>query len=253
MKSKKYQIDFFCTLLIWVCMLGFTACEKEHCLDCFKGTGEIITEERTLENFNTINLSDRMNLYIQQDTVDKVIVEAGEKLISSVITEVDDGVLTIRDDNKCNWVRSYKKEINVYLHCSNLFMINYYGAGNVKSTNTIVSDSLALNFWDGSGVITLNVNCMMVKVALHTGPGDAEISGNTQYAAYYTRGNGQIRCSDLKSVNSDIDSKGTNDCYINCTGHLFARIGYIGNVYYSGSPTIIESEITERGQLIPLE
>lgn len=250
MNVYKYKKNGLLLIIPAFIVLVFAGCKKEN---CFKSTGKIVTEERQLEDFGKIELSDYINLFITQDTVNRILVEAGENLISAVVTEVNDGVLVIKNNNMCNWMRSYKKQINVYLFCRNLFMINYNGAGDVKSMNTIVSDSVELNFWSGAGQISLDVQCRIVRIHMHTGVGDAEVSGTTQYLSCFYRGNGQVRCTNLQASDAYIDSKGTNDCYINTTGHLSARIGYIGNVYYSGQPSSIESEITERGRLIPLE
>lgn len=238
--------------MVLVLIMVTTACKKEHCLDCFKGTGEIVTEERVLGDFGKIILYDRINLNITQDTINSVSIEGGAHIIPYVATEIVDGVLSIRDDNRCNWVRSFKKEINVDLHCKQLFMIEYRGAGAVKSTNTLVSDSVELNFWDGSGCITLDVDCRMVRVHQHTGCGDAELSGKTQFASFYNHGNGQLRCRQLIAQTVDINAQCTNESYLYAGTYLFARIGYVGNVYYAGNPTI-ESVIIDQGQLIPIE
>jgi hypothetical protein len=240
-------------LMIFVLLCIFIGCRKDHCLDCFKSSGKIKMEERALADFGKIVLSDRINLFIRQDSVNRVVVEAGANLLPGIVTKIENEILTIRDDNKCNWVRSYKKNINLYLYCRHLFMIDYKGAGDVKGLNTIVSDSVEFNFWDGSGIISLDLQCRMVRVHLHTGPGDIELTGTTQNALYYARGTGSIKCRNLISGYTYIDSKGTNDHYINCSNELFARISSSGNVYYTGHPGIINTEINAGGSLIPLD
>lgn len=240
-------------LLLMLSLFFFEGCKKEHCLDCFKGTGDVINEERVIEEFYKISLSDRINLYITQDSINKVVVEGGEHLLPFVVTEVKDGILNIRDDNRCNWVRSFKEDINVYLHCKSIYLIEYTGSGEVRGLNTIHSDTIELNYWGGSGCITLDVECNMVKVHQHTGCGDAELSGKTGKAYYYNRGTGQARCRNLITSAAEIDSKCTGDSYIYTNHSLAAGVRYIGNVYYAGQPDIIYSEVTERGRLIPLE
>jgi hypothetical protein len=232
-------------------VLLFTgACSKDKCL---KSIGKVTTEERPLADFGKIMLSDDINVYIRQDSVNRVVVEAGANLIPWIITKVEDRVLTIRDDNKCNWLRSFKRKINLYLFCRELYNIEYYGAGEVRGLNTIVSDSVEIHSANGSGSITLDVNCRVLHVNMHTGPADAEVSGTAQWATYYTRGNGRIVCDKLVTGYAYIDAKGTNDSYVYSNYQLGAKIGYIGNVFYAGHPSIINSEVTERGQLIPID
>ncbi len=241
-------------LLIILVLLTFAAgCQKEHCLDCFKGTGQKTTEQRTLGDFSSIELFDHINLYLISDSLNTVTIEGGANIIPYVLTEITDGKLTIRDENRCNWVRNFKKEINVFLHYKNLSKLEYRGSGIIQSMDTLVSDSLELNFWDGSASINMAVKCCTLRVHQHTGCGDAEISGSAHYAYYYNRGNGQLRNRGLIASIVEIDAKCTNDSYVYATDALVARIGYIGNVYYAGRPTSIETKITERGRLIPLE
>jgi hypothetical protein len=240
------------TLLLFL-TISLASCKKEHCFDCFKSTGKIVTEERSLEHFSSIHVSGQIHVLIKQESMNKAIVEAGQNLLNGIATRVEDGVLYIENNNKCNWVRSFKKDINITLYCKELAMITYTGAGTIRSSGTIVSDVLELDYWSGSGEVILDVQCSRVLVHMHTGPADAEISGTTDYAYFYTRGNGQARCRGLVSKKVEIDWKGTNDCWVHCTEELFANIGYIGNVYYAGNPPVIQAVITERGQLIPLE
>jgi hypothetical protein len=171
--------------------------------------------------------------------------------MKGITTEVEDGVLKIRDENQCNWVRSYKKEINIYLQCRELSKIIYSGAGNVTGMNTIVSDSMEYDFWSGSGVISMDIQCRLLHANMHTGPGDAILTGTAQSAYYYSNGNGKLKCDGLKAEHVDFDWVSTNDCWINCSNDLTGTIGYIGNVYYTGNPAVIQVQEKDQGQLIP--
>jgi hypothetical protein len=230
-----------------------TGCEKEHCFDCFKSAGKTISQERECPPFRDILLEDRINLTITHAAQNRLTVEAGENLIDGVMTEFDGSQLHIWNANRCNWVRSFENTINITLALDSLESIDFRGAGAVTSSNTLPCDTLTLNFWDASGTVTLQVACNEARVHLHTGCGDAFLSGTTNTAYYYNRGNGAIRCSELVSVGTTVDSKCTNDCYIHAGYWLNARIGYIGNVWYAGHPALIDSVITERGRLIPLD
>ena len=252
---KRINIIFYISIfkrasMVLAIIMTLQACKKDK---CFKSTGKITTEERTLGDFREIILSGNINLYIKQDSMNSVTIEAGANLIPNIVTDVESGVLTIRNDNTCNWLRSFKKEINLYLHCRNLYYIEYKGAGNITGLNTIVSDTVQLDLINGSGTITLDVRCRSVRINLSTGCGDAEITGTTQSAIYYIRGTGAIRCSGLNAEYVYFDEKGTNDCYLNSSGELDGIIGYIGNVYYAGHPSVINVQVTERGKLIPLD
>jgi hypothetical protein len=249
--NRRLTLRNFCLVLILVGCAS--ACNKEDCPDCLQKAGSMARESRDLDVFREIRLSDRINLVITQDTVNRVLIEAGKNLIPEVVTQVEAGVLTIRDDNTCNWVRSYENSITVYLQCKELRNIYYDGAGSITGTNEMVADTLEVNLWDGSGKIRLQTDCDELRVHLHTGCGDVEIYGKARNAYYYSRGNGQIHNENLDVPGIYIDASCTGDLFVRATEHIFARLGYDGNVYYWGKPANVESEISGNGRLIPME
>jgi hypothetical protein len=231
----------------------FTSCEKLDIGDCFKSTGKVIIEERESPVFEHIVLEDNINVILTQDNRCSIRVQAGENLIGSVITEVNDGELTIRNDNQCNWMRSYNKDINVYLSVNHLVSIYYKASGNIISTNTIVTDSLNISVWDGSGIIDMDIQTVNSVLDLHYGTVDFDIHGFTQVDYIYAASYGPFHCQDLVSVFCFMNNKGSNDCYVNCTKVLEVEIENIGNIYYKGDPETIKSKITGTGRLIKLE
>ena len=72
-----------------------------------------------------------VNLYLRQANENKLVLESGTNLMAKIITEVNsNGVLEIRNENQCNWVRSYDKPINVYLEFKDLDSLE-----NIDRTN----------------------------------------------------------------------------------------------------------------------
>lgn len=230
-----------------------SSCKKGGITDCFKGTGEIITESRTAGGVSFIHLSNNVNLILSQDSTPFVKVQAGEKIIESVKTEWEGSKLYIRNENTCNWVRSYMKDINVYVGVSSLDSIEYRGSGNITSTNTIVNDSIKIDIREGSGSIIMDINVGKSELYFHYGSCDLHMSGYSGVTYIYAASYGPFYCEDLLSTYTYITNKGTNDCYINVTKELFAKIEYMGNIYYYGNPEIVEKTITGSGQLIEMD
>jgi len=87
---------------------------------------------------------------------------------------------------------------------------------------------------------------------MHTGTSNIQVSGKSKNNYIYTFSYGKIDCKDLHCQNLYITHRGTNDCFVYATGEMIVNIRYIGNVYYYGNPSYIESKIESTGQLIPL-
>jgi hypothetical protein len=235
---------------ILILMLAFGGCRKENICDCLKSTGEIIKETRQLGEFERINLDNNINLIITQDSSYTAVIESGENLMSLIKTDVKDNCLYIKNDNVCNWVRSYKKEINVYLTLKKLSYITNTGSGDITSTDTIFTNIIGIENVNGSGTINMILKSKESYFFEILGPADFIIKGKSGYNYIWASGYGKFDCSELSSSNSLTINNGTNNCFVNVSNNLDARITGTGNIYYKGNPKSIESDIKGDGRLI---
>jgi hypothetical protein len=183
---------------------------------------------------------------------EQVTIQAGKNLIPNINTSVSGVVLSLQNNNICNWLRSYKKSvINVYITMPQLISITNSGYGTVQSQGLITSDSLVLNTTNSSGDIDLNVNARFINSHMF-GTADLNLSGQCQtFLCNFYGGTGFLYNNNL--VVSDyafISSTTTGDTYVNCNGILAVAIFGEGNVYYTGSPTLQYYPKGGSGQLI---
>jgi len=232
-------------------VFALSSCNRENSCDCLKSTGDITTETRTVGGFNKIDLEDNINLYISTGQDYSVSVEAGSHLQSLIKAEVNDSCLYLKNENKCNWVRSYKKKINVHITCKNIQDIKYGNAsGNIYSLDTLYSDSFQVDDFSGSGEINLLLVSKNSFFRIHTGPADIIVKGRSENAFVYSTGNG---LADLKQYPSDyviVSNSSTNNCFVNVNKELNVTIGYIGDIYYTGNPYSVKTNISGSGKLI---
>ncbi len=231
-------------------ILFFSSCKKEHMLDMFKSTGKIVTETRDLAPFNDIEIgNNKINVIITQSTIYQVKVEAGEHLIKSVTTEVRDGKLYIENENKCNFMRSYKKEINVYIQVPNLINIYHDGTGKVTATSTLISDTLDI-VTKSAGDVALDVNAYLLRTHLHS-CADVTVTGNCHDHLCYATGNGFCNAGSLATSYTWIFAKTTGDIHVQVGSLFIVDIESIGDVYYSGNPPTVQKALNGKGRLIP--
>lgn len=243
---------------IWVVisaliMIGFSGCEKSILDNCAASGGKITKEDRGHPEIHYIHLSDNINLILEQGNSPSLQVEAGKNLLPDIITEVKNGELYIRNENKCNWLRSYNKEVNVYLTIAALDSLDYYGSGDIFSVNALKSDSIRIDVWEGSGSIRLQLDVPTSHLNLHFGTVDFNVTGRSNVTYIYAASYGPFNCGDLDSKFVYINNKGSNNCYVRASVHLVATIEYLGNIYYYGNPGTIHTDISGDGKLIHLE
>lgn len=224
----------------------FSACKKENRCDCIKRTGSIITEIREINGFDKIFVEDNLKVFITQDALFEVKVEAGENIVPLIKTEVTDGTLFIRNKNRCNWARSYNKPLNVYIKMPIIKYITSDGTSDIKSLNTITTDVFDVQT-KNSGNIELTVNNAKVISHMH-GSGDLTLFGTTIEHACDIGGTAFLNCKDLQTTTTWVHTFTTGLCHVS-TSNLTCLIDNIGDVYCYGSPLTVQKIQKGAGQL----
>lgn len=234
-------------ILVLLAISLLPSCKKENRCDCIKRTGAIITEIRAINGFDKIYVEDNVKVYITQDSLFEIKVEAGENIVPLIKTQVVDGTLFIRNKNRCNWTRSYDKPINVYVRMPVIKYITSDGTNDIIGLNAITTSEFDIRT-KNSGNIKLTVNNSKVVSHMH-GAGDLTLTGITGEHACDIGGTAFLRCENLQTDYTWVHTFTTGLCYINTSNLLICKIDNIGDVYCYGSPTTIEKELKGTGQL----
>ena len=240
---------FLSALILLTVLTGISSCKKSG-TNCFTNTGTIIKQARIVTDFDTIIARENVDIILTQDTINSIVVEAGENIIGGIKTVIENRQLEIGNTNTCNWVRSYDKPLNVYVHVKNLRKIYFLSAGNITSTNILTPESFLLDVWGGCGSINLPVNVTQGYIYEHLGTADITITGRAIYNSVVSGDFGFLQLKNLITDYTYVSNTGTNDCYVNAVKYLDATIGSIGNIYYTGKPDTVRTHITGTGQLI---
>ena len=234
-------------LILFLFTSLLSSCDKDHMDDCFKGTGTIIRQSRETDAFTSIYVEKKVDVVIRMGSPASVEVEAGKNIIDGIATHVESNTLYIKNENKCNWVRSYTEPIIVYVTVPRLESIFQYGNGTISSDGVLNYDTLDAEVWS-SGDISLQAQSALIYVRQHVSVGDVTITGQTAYLYVYNNGNGFSRLENLAAHTAQVDARGTGDTYINVDSQLEYGLTGSGNIYLYGGATA-SGTITGTGQL----
>lgn len=236
-------------IVLFALFLG--ACDKENMGDCFKSTGKTTTEVRAVANIKHIVLEDRIDLYIRQAPSYSLEVKAGKNLHRFIETKAENGTLTIENNNTCNWVRSLKRDIEVYLSLPEIESITFRGGGNIQFQNQFNQAYFFLDMWDASGNVYLNLNSEAIYLRNHEGTADIYCSGTSNRLESYSNGQGTIDSRSLICKEAHVINNNSSQILLSATDELHAEIRGRGDIKYLGSP-IIQLQRWGSGQLIAL-
>lgn len=242
----KYNIAFTVVLCI------FFSCKKEK-INCFKSTGKQIKITREISPFKKINVYDKINLVLVNDTSNYVEVVCGENIISGIYTEVQDHVLNIKNNNTCNFLRSFKKEITVYVHFVTLDKIEYFGAGEITNADTLTLQKLDIETRHASGDVKLLVNIDSLRIISHVGVSNFYLSGTAGYFYAYSIGASIIHAENMQTNNVHLNNGSMGDFYVHPLNKLHVEIRSYANNYYRGNPFEITTINAGKGAVLQIE
>ncbi len=218
---------------------------------CLGGTGKVVREDRIVLPIHKIEVYDNINLFLTQDSaLHQLTVEAGENLIKGISTEIDSGRLILRNNNACDWMRSFEIPVNVYVRFTRLDSLLFQAAGDINCTNAWKNDSLYFEVVEGAGNISLNIDAFRSQYNIRYGTTRIDISGFSQVTFISHQGYGPFHAGNLNSKFTYVYTFSPNDLFVNATEEISAEIGNMGNVYYSGNPGSVSAITHSGGKLI---
>lgn len=234
-------------LFVVIQVLFCFSCKKENCFDCIKRTGKIEKENRLLNGFNRIIVNNDVNVFITQDSIFEVVVEAGKNIIPLIVTEVSDSTLVIKNNNRCKWTRSYNKPLNVYVKMPFVKYITSFSSGKITSLNTITTNMFNIEIRSSGDIeLTVDNNTILSEVR---NVGDLYLHGKTLNHNCNIHDNSFLYSQDLMTDYTQITTYSTGNCYINVANQLDYTILAIGDIYCSEKPTIINKTDTGKGKI----
>jgi hypothetical protein len=223
------------------CLIYLTSCIGFHTID---GNGNITTENRTLNTFSKVKSEGSFEVYISQDSVQSVTVEAESNLLPYIETDVSGSVLLIR-------IREHRnidnhEPIKIYVKSPMVEGIDLSGSGLI-SCDSMITPNMDLHL-SGSG--KMNVIATTNKIDAHiSGSGGITISGSSNESDFNIDGSGNIHAYDLKQDTCYADISGSGDMYLNVNKFLDVKISGSGKVHYIGNPSV-NTFITGSGAVI---
>lgn len=241
--SQVFLIIFF----IYICY----SCRENH----FHGVGELKTELRQLEQFDTLFISGNVSLKVVFEPIDKpyVVITGGANLIQHLQTVVKNRKLTIRQNSRLNWLRSYKKsKIEAILYTNYFSSMVYNTFTPIEFANHLEWSKFKIELKNGMGQLNLKLQTDTFELILHNGSPDIFVEGRTQFSYVYSNGHGKIDLRNFTSRYASVHSRMTASIYLSVSEQLGATIEYLGNVYYIGNPVILWLVESHKGRLISL-
>lgn len=192
-------------------------------------------EVRTVSNFNSIELSGAVSLYLSQGSSAGVAVSAGEaKYNNKIRTEVRNGVLRISVDagvwNGFNWTN---KKLKAYVTAIDLNRLEVSGASYVSIEGALKTNELKLDISGASELKgILNVNTLNLDIS---GASVVRLTGAAKSGLIDASGAVKVDSYGLSIDTCKASSSGASDIRVTVNSELNADASGGSSIYYKGA------------------
>ncbi|SDX08557.1 Putative auto-transporter adhesin, head GIN domain [Lutibacter oricola] len=250
--------------------------------DKLKGNREITTEEREIAEFDKIEVIDNVEVELLYNENQDLKVKADSNLLNAIITEVNDGILTIKTSTKI----TRKKELKIIIQVNNyLTEINAYNNAKIKTTNVLNIDSLTVNAFDNADfslklnakIVTVNakknsdlnleiltndlfvntiqnsaikgnVNSQNTFISL-TEKSDISFKGNSENLELKAIGNGHFIGKEFSIKNAIVNTENNADAFINASETIDISTINTSEVYIYSNPKITITNFLDKASI----
>lgn len=218
--------------------LLFFSCKKEPMRNCIKGKGERTLEERSISGIRKIELRGHIRVRIEKSKEERVEVTAGRKLLPLIKTKKKGADLIIKDENICDWTRSYEKIPQVKVFTKSIRELEQRGTASVQMLDKFSVQRFDYAQWNGMGDVTLRLNADTVYLKQHTGSGHLTVQGECDWSFLFAGSSGFMYLEGFESRVAKAVSEGTGNVRLTVTENLATWIEGLGSIFYKGSPTL---------------
>lgn len=213
-----------------------------------KGNGHIVTMERSVGDYDGIGVSGWFNVELVDGKEGELTLKGDENLLEHIVTEVENGKLTIKTEKGYNLQpSSWKQKVLITVPVEHISSIALSGSGDIVGRKTLKADTFKTAM-SGSGDITLAVQASSISASM-SGSGDITLSGRTNDFDATISGSGDIKAYDLEADNVDATISGSADIKVTAKKRLKARVSGSGDISYRGNPEKLDTKSSGSGSI----
>jgi carbon monoxide dehydrogenase subunit G len=204
------------------------------------GSGNLVTDKRSLPEFRAIELSGSMDLVVRQGP-QEVQVVLDHNLLEHLETVVEErgGTPTLRVRWKRGSSFSTRSRVGVTVSVPQLSAIAASGSGDIRleSFNTPAL-KVALSGSGDARLAGLTTGELAIAIS---GSGDVSGQGSATKLSIGISGSGDVRLAEMKAEDVKVSIAGSGDASVAAAKTLEVSIAGSGDVTYTGNPAVRSS------------
>ncbi len=215
----------------------FAAAVLSSC-DVTRGSGDIITENRSVGSFTAISAAGDFDVEVKIGSETKLVVEADDNIMKYIETRVSGNVLKIRTEGMHNYRDVHMK---IYITTPTLTKVYASATAQVDVLDLLKSDNRLTFNASSSADIQAEVETPEVE-AEASSAGTVKLRGRTRTFRAEASSGAKIRSYDLLSENTKASVSSGATAQVYASVNLDAQASSGGDIGYRGGAAVSKSE-----------
>ena len=224
---------FLIVLLFFVAILTVTGCNAF----VTRGSGDLVTEQRQVSNFDRVELSGMGEVVITQDGSESLSIETDDNIMKYVEAVVEGGTLKLGFKDRVNFISPSR--LVFYVSVDDLNGVAVSGSGDIES-DMLKTDHLDVAVSGSGDVQVAELSTGEVNADI-SGSGEVYLSGDATTQDLTISGSGKYQAGDLCSGSVTVSISGSGKATVCAIETLESDISGSGSVNYYGQPSINSS------------
>ncbi|MEZ7497167.1 head GIN domain-containing protein [Flavobacterium sp. Arc3] len=232
-------------ILVTLTALLFASCNHSINIKSITGSGHVTTENRNVnEGFKSIEVSNAIDLIIEQSDKTEITVEADDNLQESITTTIENGVLIIACDYN-SFINIESKKVTVKMPI--IESLRASSASSITSVNTLKAENINLRT---SSASNMNLNIESDNIECKASSGSSITVDGMALSLEATASSGSdIDANDLLA--NEVSAVASSGATINVHPivSLKAKASSGSNINYNKTPKSIEKKSSSGGSI----
>lgn len=232
-------------ILVTLIVLLVSSCNYSANFNSITGSGNVVTEKREIDNdFTSIEVSNNIDVVIEQSDKFEVTVEADDNLQENIITEVKNGVLSISCDYN-SFIDVSSKKVNVKMPV--IEELQASSGASISNVNTIKGRSVSLST---SSAANIDLKIEADKIVSKTSSGSTiNLDGLALNLEASSSSGSEIDANDLTANEVTARSSSGSSIQVTAVLDLKARASSGSSISYSKMPKHVEKRASSGGSI----
>ncbi len=230
------------TLIIAILCITVINAQKK-----IKGNGNVVTIERTTNDYNGISVSGFYDIELIDGTEGKITLMGEDNILDYIETEVRGGTLAIKSKDNKNPIPSRGEGVIITIPVDEIDAIRLSGSGNFVGNKTLKTNDIDIRV-SGAKNIELAIEAADILVET-SGSSNIDLTGSSENLRVRSSGSSNVKAYGLEVDDATLELSGSSDVELTVNKSLTSRVSGSGNIHYRGNPEKVRSQISGSGNV----